>query len=105
MSDQASSIAAHVLQCYRSFEKLKGLLEKEPREDINFSDVVDELGRFRVWAANIGAHRRGRISLDFRLRDALHIKERVQSLLRDLDDKVQQGIAHDARFIHYDILT
>jgi hypothetical protein len=105
MTDQASLIASHVSQCYCSFEKLRQLLEKELREDINLSDVVDELGRFRVWAANIGAHRRGRMSLDFQLRDALHIKERIHSLLQDLNDKVQQGIVHDARSLHYNILT
>jgi hypothetical protein len=32
----------------------------------------DELGRLRVWAANIGAHQSGQSSLDYRLRDASH---------------------------------
>ncbi|KAL5000227.1 hypothetical protein BDV10DRAFT_162924 [Aspergillus recurvatus] len=33
----------------------------------------DELGRLRIWAANIGAHQRGQPSLDYQLQDASHI--------------------------------
>jgi hypothetical protein len=46
---------------------------------------TDELGRLRVWAANIGAHQVGRSSLDYRLRDASHIKGQVIQVLHGLD--------------------
>jgi hypothetical protein len=50
----------------------------------------DELGRFKIWAANIGAHRIGQSSLDFRLRDASHVREQVLRVLngikQDLED-------------------
>lgn len=39
----------------------------------------DELGRLRVWAANIAQI--GQSSLDYRLRDASHIKDQILSLL------------------------
>lgn len=44
----------------------------------------DELGRLRMWAANIGAHQKGQSSLDFRLRDASHIHQQIIKLLDDL---------------------
>lgn len=59
---------------------------------VNFGTEVslqrweDELGRLRVWAANIGAHQTGQSSLDYRLRDASHIKKETVSLLQRLQD-------------------
>ncbi|KAF3015229.1 hypothetical protein E8E15_006607 [Penicillium rubens] len=54
---------------------------------------LDELGRLRIWAGNIGAHQTGQSSLDYRLRDASHLKnetvkllQRLLRLLRDLGD-------------------
>ena len=47
----------------------------------------DELGRLRVWAANIGAHQVGLSSLDYRLRDASHIKAQIVRLLEGLARK------------------
>ncbi|MCJ1459928.1 hypothetical protein MMC28_010307 [Mycoblastus sanguinarius] len=44
----------------------------------------DELGRLKIWAGNIGAHLHGQASLDFRLRDASHIRQNVTELLEDL---------------------
>ncbi|OJZ91026.1 hypothetical protein ASPFODRAFT_203495 [Aspergillus luchuensis CBS 106.47] len=41
----------------------------------------DELGRLRLWAGNIGAHQTGQSSLDYRLRDASHIKNQTVRIL------------------------
>jgi len=49
----------------------------------------EELGRFRIWAANIGAHQVGQSSLDYRLRDASHIKDQISTLLLALQDTFQ----------------
>ncbi|KAL2865871.1 uncharacterized protein BJX67DRAFT_382554 [Aspergillus lucknowensis] len=53
----------------------------------------DELGRLRLWAGNIGAHQTGQSSLDYRLRDASHIKgqtikilEAIKKLLAELQN-------------------
>ena len=51
----------------------------------------DELGRLRIWAANIGAHQTGQSSLDFRLRDASHIREQIVKLLQSLLRKIQDA--------------
>ncbi|PLB49970.1 hypothetical protein P170DRAFT_463296 [Aspergillus steynii IBT 23096] len=62
----------------------------------------DELGRLRVWAANIGAHQKGNLSLDNRLRDASHIADqtlrvllRLQRTLGDLNDITNDPVTPD----------
>lgn len=49
----------------------------------------DESGRFRMWAANIGAHLKNVASLDFRLRDAPHISSQVLRLLESLFESLK----------------
>ena len=61
----------------------------------------DEIGRFRVWLGNVGAHRLGRVSLDYRLRDALHMRESVLDLLKDLDDNIHEGSSHSFWSLHH----
>lgn len=50
----------------------------------------DELGRFRVWAANIGALQKGHSSLDYRLREAPLVRDNVQKLLKELHGCLQE---------------
>jgi hypothetical protein len=45
----------------------------------------DEFGRLRVWSTNVGAHQEGQSSLDYRLRDASHIRQQILRLFDDLD--------------------
>ncbi|KAJ6178157.1 hypothetical protein N7519_008618 [Penicillium mononematosum] len=66
-------------------------------EEVPLQEWTDELGRLRVWAANIGAHQTRQSSLDYRLRDASHIKsqivrllEQFQELLTDLKDVLEE---------------
>ena len=66
-------------------------------EEVPLQEWTDELGRLRIWAANIGAHQTRLSSLDYRLRDASHIKsqivrllERFQELLTDLKDVLEE---------------
>lgn len=50
------------------------------------SDLDDELGRFKVWAGNISAHRPAlsRRSLEYRLRDSSSLRGAVILLLNEL---------------------
>jgi hypothetical protein len=50
-----------------------------------------ELERFKIWVGNIGAHRRGQSSLDYRLRDASHIQNTVLELLAMLRQAMVEG--------------
>lgn len=55
-------------------------------EEQGASYLEDELGRFKIWAGNIAAHRptHNRRSLEYRLRDSSGLREIVLSLLQDL---------------------
>lgn len=81
----ATSIASSLIPCLRTFNNLVA------RDELNAHEAEvpriawnDELGRLRIWAANIGAHQTGQSSLDYRLRDASHISKQILSLLGDL---------------------
>lgn len=67
-------------------------------EEVPLQEWKDELGRLRVWAVNIGAHQTRQSSLEYRLRDASHIKsqvvrllERTQTLLTDLNEILEES--------------
>ncbi|CAG8169032.1 unnamed protein product [Penicillium nalgiovense] len=83
-STNTTKISSVVVQC------LKGLGGLVSEDMSSFASEVspalwqDELGRLRVWAANIGAHQTGQSSLDHRLRDASHIKEQTVRVLQRL---------------------
>ncbi|KAK3291886.1 uncharacterized protein B0H64DRAFT_408339 [Chaetomium fimeti] len=88
------TIAVHVS---RSLAAFRGLFE--PTRVLNFPEpwiqrkIQDEQTKFKVWAGNIGAHKTGTGSLDYRLRDASPIKDQVIELLGELCDLLSQAIA------------
>lgn len=53
--------------------------------------IQDEFSRFQLWAGNIAAHRMGRRSLEYRLRDAAHLKTETTNLLNALTDALSNG--------------
>lgn len=86
------SIATSFRQCLESFEKLVANLEESHlafTQGTPFSMWEDELGRLKVWAGNIGAHLEGQASLDFRLRDASHIRQNIADLIQDLQQTIR----------------
>lgn len=90
-------ISDRVRDCLEFFRKLKDILDssedakaKTPNADLILSD---ELGRFSIWSSNIGAHRLGESSLDYRLRDASHLKSHVLLLPKSLIDSLHDGKA------------
>lgn len=83
-----NSISLAVSTCFKKFSQIKAQVKRP--DYINEDDVgaiawVDEMGRLRIWAANIGAHQKDQSSLDFRLRDASHISKQVIKLHEDLE--------------------
>jgi hypothetical protein len=54
---------------------------------------------FKAWATSIAALHRPHLksSLDFRLQDALQIKEQVLNLLRTLHDSLTEGQSHNSK--------
>ena len=98
MATSISSLIQLCLQTYGSV--VEGLRESVfAHEDTGVCVLwEDQLGRLRVWTANIGAHQTGQSSLDYRLRDASHIRQLIVKLLEDLSQTlkdVQNLIAED----------
>ncbi|KAM0801228.1 hypothetical protein BDR22DRAFT_820756 [Usnea florida] len=86
-----TSISAILVQCLKSFNQLAEqveLPEYKREAEVSRTSWGDELGRLRVWAANIGAHQTGQSSLSFRLRDASHISNQITKLLEDLEQSL-----------------
>ena len=83
-------IALHYADCKYSFSKLFKKLETSNDQAIA-RRFLDEFERFRVWAGNAGAHRTGKVSLDYRLREASHIHEELANLLGQLNGALSKG--------------
>ncbi|KAH7260848.1 uncharacterized protein BKA55DRAFT_535862 [Fusarium redolens] len=94
-----NSIAEHVSACLQEFHDLcssptiwgDSFRDEGPQSDISLLKLQNELSRFKVWSGNIGAHRKGRSSLDHRLRDASNIRDQVIELLKDLKESLQDA--------------
>jgi hypothetical protein len=78
------TITTRALSCYESFDQCLAqaatLLPKE------LSALEDQVGRFSIWAANIGVFAPGRASMDYRLSEAPEIRQLVLGLLETLED-------------------
>lgn len=94
-----STIADHVWTCLKEFNSLcsspttwtASALDEGAQSDISLLKLQNELSRFKVWSGNISAHKKGRSSLDHRLRDASNIRNQVVELLEDLAESLKDG--------------
>ncbi|KAI1121420.1 hypothetical protein F5Y10DRAFT_282497 [Nemania abortiva] len=78
--EAAGSIADHVAQTLAAFGAINTLGNTQ---EAVVQTIDDQLSRFKLWAGNIGAHRTGHSSLDYRLRDSSHLRTQVLRLLND----------------------
>ncbi|KIW78024.1 hypothetical protein Z517_07857 [Fonsecaea pedrosoi CBS 271.37] len=85
----ANSISAELLECLKIFNALLARDELFGPSGIPKHIWNDELGRLRIWAANIGAHKKDQSSLDYRLRNASHVKSQIINLLQSLKMTLQ----------------
>lgn len=93
-TDSTIAIASHVNDCLEAFRDVCTRLtrvESHIRNKIPPGSFVDQAGRFRLWSGNIGAHKKGRSSLDYRLREASHLRDRIVSLLQDLANVLKEA--------------
>ncbi|KAF2005540.1 hypothetical protein P154DRAFT_423989, partial [Amniculicola lignicola CBS 123094] len=93
--DALPVLAIRARACLDSFNEACVLLSKADiaiKRKISPWNLNDELGRFRLWCANSAAHRQGRSSLDFKLREASHIADRVIELLNNLDTVIKEAV-------------
>ncbi|KAF2121308.1 hypothetical protein BDV96DRAFT_640703 [Lophiotrema nucula] len=93
--DAAPHLSGHVDLCGRAFLKLAEALPTAPRfaTQVSLNSVNDEFGRFKIWAGNIAAHRKGRRSLEYRLRDAAHLKIETHNLLAALQESLADALS------------
>jgi hypothetical protein len=78
-------VADHVSQSCTLFEKAESNFEKYKGTYFGSNIILKEAcARFDIWKNNIGAHRRGQASLDYRLRDASNIQNTVVDLLQEI---------------------
>jgi hypothetical protein len=70
--------------------------------DIPLRAWKDERSRLSLWAGNIGAHQTGQSSLEYRLRDASHIRNQIILLLEAIkkvfEDLGQIATTHDQKW-------
>ncbi|GAW14165.1 hypothetical protein ANO14919_035590 [Xylariales sp. No.14919] len=94
----ANTIASHVTQCLDLFRDGlsvtgPGTVNEDPLEEKSLQKIRDEHTRFKIWSGNIGAHRVGMSSLDYRLRDSSHIHDQIVRLLQDLKSVLEDVVA------------
>jgi hypothetical protein len=80
-------VVEHIDACLHSFQNAADSLamaDMRTREKLPPGSLVDQLGRFRIWSGDIGGQRRGSNSLDHRLCDASHLRDRLLELLQGL---------------------
>jgi hypothetical protein len=88
---EETAISDRFRECLNLFADVSSVLLSK-FEDTSQNSVYDSLSRFKLWAGNIGAHQRSmRSSLDYRLRDAPHLRRSVLDCLLDLKDVLSRG--------------
>ena len=95
LNTMAISISTSIIACLKAFnafvEDLQALNGKNPASFLLINAWQDELGRLRIWAANVGAHQTNQSSLDYRLRDSSHIREQIVKLLDELMKRLHEA--------------
>lgn len=100
ISDQVESIASLYDLSLLAFTHVLNLLQGDPvPNEFGVSDLQDQLGRFRIWAGNHGAHRKPTdpLSLDHRLREeqSLHqgVRNRLLKIIEILNGGKKQAVS------------
>ncbi|KAK3946401.1 hypothetical protein QBC46DRAFT_276311, partial [Diplogelasinospora grovesii] len=84
-------VAEVVSRCLSIFKLLLSQERGWNEGHVRLSSVQDEFSRFKVWAGNLGAHRTGRSSLEYRLRDASNLQAHIIGLLQELSQLLQDA--------------
>ena len=84
-------ISETVKECLHSFENLHTIVREHNEHQFVTRTISNEYARFKIWSSNIGAHRTGRSSLDYRLRDSSHLQDHVFRLLKSLLENLNDG--------------
>ncbi len=94
----SKTIYSHAEICLDLFNQLYLRLESNgtlsadegpPRLDLPDDAITDAMGRFKLWAGNIGVFQRNKASLDYRLGHA-DVRMEVERLLKQLQFNMKE---------------
>ncbi|KAF2845590.1 hypothetical protein T440DRAFT_260852 [Plenodomus tracheiphilus IPT5] len=86
-------ISTRVQGCLASFQQVVNaysIAKPNIARKLSRVRLENEVGRFKLWSGNCAAHRHGKASLDYKLREASHIRERIVRLLKSLSMVLQE---------------
>lgn len=85
------AIAHHSKACLSGLERLCRL---SATSELSSDGCTAQLGRFRIWAFNIGALQEAHLptSLEYRLREAPKLVDRTLELLEDMEESIEDGM-------------
>lgn len=86
------SIASKVSLCLRLFDSAIMSSSEARTADLSFENLRDQLGRFRLWSNEVGAHTNGNKSLQHQLCDAPRLRQGIIDLLQDLSAIIEKII-------------
>ncbi|KAF8458665.1 hypothetical protein BGX38DRAFT_1264971 [Terfezia claveryi] len=100
VANPPQSISDWYHSCIAAFDKITtGFGNLGPGQDsggdetkeISLQLVQDQIGRFRVWSRNMGAHypAHSRMSLDYKLKEASYLQNTVVELLEELNTSLE----------------
>lgn len=80
--------------CIDQFRGFLAIIREQPELlNTDASMAIDEqVGRFNVWAGNLGVFARAHASLDYRLRDNPRAKDLALKQLEGLQDRIERGM-------------
>lgn len=84
-----TTIADQVTICLQMFEDTIERAEIDENPFVPATLWQDQHGRFRMWASNIGAHQRGKSSLDARLQHASHMRAQFLRILKFIREEFE----------------
>ncbi|KAI0481843.1 hypothetical protein F4859DRAFT_512978 [Xylaria cf. heliscus] len=71
-----------------AFDKLLDI--EQNNEWLKAEGLTSESERFQLWAQNLGLFQEGHASLDYRVRDAVFVRDRLAELLRELAEHIRE---------------
>lgn len=91
LQPQGTTIARHGKACLDGLERLCKL---SATSELSCDECTAQLGRFRIWAFNIGALQEAHLptSLEYRLREAPKLVDRIVELLEDIEESIEDGM-------------
>lgn len=85
------SLYARVISTFMRLIKEFANFKSEFAEELTLDELEDVRGRLLLWAGNSGAHRTGRVSLDYKLRCSSQVHDKVTEYLGALDNALCNG--------------